>query len=164
MVQGMFEDEVLPGILPHRASGYKNCGRIYSVAIELAEFVTDFAAGLKKVDAAAPQGGSRTHLYRPGVGPLSERETVSSVLKILKIARPDAYSSASPGRYPGESYQCDLLIPGAWAIELKLVRPFYDNRNLASVSLLPASHSSLRLLFLPFVFTDHFLGGALCAP
>jgi hypothetical protein len=30
-------------------------------------------------------------------------------------------------RYPGTSQVCDLVVPGEWALEFKLLRPFGDN-------------------------------------
>jgi hypothetical protein len=34
---------------------------------------------------------------------------------------------SSPKRYPNSRRQCDLVIPGEWAVEFKLLRPFGDN-------------------------------------
>jgi hypothetical protein len=38
-----------------------------------------------------------------------------------------SYETASPRQYPNSRRQCDLVIPGEWAIEFKLLRPFGDN-------------------------------------
>jgi hypothetical protein len=41
------------------------------------------------------------------------------------------YQNASPKQYPYSRQQCDLVIPGQWAIEFKLLRPFGDNGKVA---------------------------------
>lgn len=97
------------------------------MTIQLDEFVHDFSMALKAVDAAAPQGRSRTRTYRPGVGPLGEADAIAYALPYLQAQRPNLYSTARPRPYPGSRQFCDLVIPGEWAIEMKLIRPFGDN-------------------------------------
>lgn len=96
--------------------------------LSLPDIVKDFAAAFKAVDQEHPQGSSKARTYRPGVGPLTEAEAVRKALKHLKGAiRPGAYKSAGPRPYPNSRQKCDVVIPGSWAIELKLIRPYGDN-------------------------------------
>jgi hypothetical protein len=98
------------------------------VALSLDDTVSDFADAFKAVDETRPQGASRTRTYRPGIGPLTEADAVNRALEHLKEGtRSSYYLDASPKRYPSSRQQCDLVIPGEWAIELKLLRPFGDN-------------------------------------
>jgi hypothetical protein len=94
----------------------------------LVDIVNDFAEALKGVDTLRPQGRSKSRVYREGVGPLTEAESVSKAIEYLKKrASPSPYENALPKRYPSGRQQCDLVIPGEWAIEFKLLRPFGDN-------------------------------------
>jgi hypothetical protein len=94
----------------------------------LSEIVSDFADAFKAVDDTHPQGASRTRTYRPGIGPLTEADAVHRALQYLKEStRSKHYVGASPKRYPSSRQQCDQVIPGEWAIEFKLLRPFGDN-------------------------------------
>ncbi len=93
----------------------------------LSELVCDFANGLKQVDQMRPIGRSLTRQYSPGVGPLPEAKAVKAVTTILAAAKPDVYLSAGPCRYPESRQMCDCRIPGSWAIEFKLIRPYGDN-------------------------------------
>ncbi len=94
----------------------------------LRDIVSDFADAFKAVDETHPQGASRTRTYRPGIGPLTEADAVTRALQYLKEGtRSSYYRDASPKRYPNSRQQCDLVIPGEWAIEFKLLRPFGDN-------------------------------------
>lgn len=95
--------------------------------LPLRQFVSDLASALKAVDATKPQGSSRKRTYRPGVGPLGEDEAVSRALTILRDDQNGPYGDAGPRSYPRTGQECDLVIPGEWAIELKLLRPFGDN-------------------------------------
>lgn len=38
-----------------------------------------------------------------------------------------AYAGIASGRYPGSPLECDLVIPGQWAVEVKMARPFSDD-------------------------------------
>ena len=94
----------------------------------LEDIVSDFAHAFKAVDDTHPQGASRKRTYQPGVGPLTEANSVDRALQYLKGgARAPCYRDASPKRYPNSRQQCDLVVPGEWAIEFKLLRPFGDN-------------------------------------
>jgi hypothetical protein len=95
------------------------------VITDLDRIVGDFATALKAVDGTGPQ--DRMKRYRPGVGPLTEADAVKEALNYLKHSNPEIYEAASPRPYPGTQQKCDLVIPGAWAIEFKLIRPFGDN-------------------------------------
>jgi hypothetical protein len=89
--------------------------------------VAEFAAALKAVDALAPQGSSRIRTYKPGIGPLKEVDAVSMALTHLRETKGAPYAEAGSRSYPGSGQECDLVIPGEWAIEFKLLRPFGDN-------------------------------------
>jgi hypothetical protein len=92
----------------------------------LTEFIIDFAASLRVLDASYPVGKSKTREYSPGVGPLTEAQTVDGVLTLLATTKAK-YLGAAPCRYPTTKQICDCRIPQAWVIEFKLVRPFGDN-------------------------------------
>jgi hypothetical protein len=95
-----------------------------SAKIELSVFLKDYAEALKAIDSA----GSVHKHFQPG-GPFGEADAIRSALRWMKSAVPDRYSKAVTKRLP------DLLIPGEWAIEFKIVRPFGDNGNLPSIGL-----------------------------
>jgi hypothetical protein len=97
------------------------------LTLPLSQFVSEFASALKAVDATKPQGSSRTRTYRPGVGPLREDDAVSRALAVLRGDPGAVYLNAGPRSYPRTGQECDLVIPGEWAMELKLLRPFGDN-------------------------------------
>lgn len=105
----------------------------------LNELVWDFALAFKAVDTSAPIGGSPRRRYRPGIGPLGERDAIHRALEQLKLTKPELYSRAGPRSYPGTRAQCDLVLPGLWALEFKLIRPFGDNGD-------PAEHWSENVL------------------
>lgn len=93
----------------------------------IGEIVADLASALRTVDSERPQGRSKTRLYQPGVGPLTESEALRMALTHLRELKPHVYGSARSVRYPGVRQCCDLVLPGQWAIECKLIRPFGDN-------------------------------------
>jgi hypothetical protein len=96
--------------------------------LALNDVIGDFAHAFKAVDEARPQGASRTRTYRPGIGPLKEADAVHRALWYLREEmRGSSYQGASPKQYPHSRQQCDLIIPGEWAMEFKLLRPFGDN-------------------------------------
>lgn len=99
--------------------------------MELSEIVADFSYAFKAVDSQAPQGKSRTRSYQPGIGPLTEAEAIKQALQILRQIRDGFYMHSGSTQYPGERQRCDLVIPGFWAIEFKLIRPYGDNGNEA---------------------------------
>ena len=96
--------------------------------LSLSQILNDFAYAFKAVDETRPQGASRTRTYRPGIGPLTEADAIKRALRYLQTeAQFPGYQDASPKQYPSTRQQCDLVIPGEWVIEFKLLRPFGDN-------------------------------------
>lgn len=99
------------------------------VVRDLERIVDDFSKGLADLDASRPIGrgmGKVPREFRPGIGPLSEAETIKRTLAALGVQ--DAYyANASPLRYVGSRSTCDLVIPNEWSIEFKQIRPFGDN-------------------------------------
>lgn len=111
--------------------------------IELSTFLGDFADALKAVDSS---GLSHKH-FQPGIGPYGESDAVRAALHWLKEKTPDRYSLALTKRLP------DLLIPGEWALEFKIIRPFGDNGK-------PAEHWSENVLH-PYPGNTSSLGDCL---
>lgn len=97
------------------------------MSYSLDRLVSDLAAAFLAIDQSKPIGKSQTREYRAGIGPLREAEAVRHAIKYLKNQNNSVYQNASPCRYPNSKASCDLLIPGEWALEFKLVRPFGDN-------------------------------------
>lgn len=97
-------------------------------SIPLRKLVTDFADALHAVDSAGPIGRSSSRVSRPGVGPLQERQAIRLAAEHMAAADP-AYAGIASGRYPGTRLECDLLIPGQWAVEVNLARPFSDDER-----------------------------------
>lgn len=88
---------------------------------KLEDFVRDFADALAALDAS----GKAHKNFRPGIGPWGEADAVRAALLVMQQRFPSRYSGAACKRTP------DLLIPGKWAIELKVIRPFGDNGKSA---------------------------------
>jgi len=106
------------------------------LVVELADFVRDFASGIKAVDEGGPVAiGARSgKAYQPGMGPFPEAAAVKMVMNHLAGAKPDVYADkyVEGLDYPGASRaKCDLgLFDDAglqWAIEVKLLRMLGDN-------------------------------------
>ena len=95
--------------------------------LQLSELVTDFAEAFKAVDATGPKGRSKKREYQAGIGPLTENEAVRLATEWLRQTKPPAYCDARPTPYPGSRQVCDMVAPGQWAVEFKLIRPFGDN-------------------------------------
>lgn len=97
--------------------------------MELNLIVKDLADALFAVDATGPIEGT----FQPGIGPHTEDHTRDLALNYLKnIPEKKAfYQNAGTQKYPIGREKCDLVIPGQWAIELKLLRPFGDNNKEA---------------------------------
>ena len=95
----------------------------------LDEAAADFADALKKADA---DNVGHKH-FAPGIGPYGEVEAVRAALVKLRVSKPEVYRDAAIKRVP------DLLIPGQWAVEFKIARPFGNNGR-------PAEHWSENLL------------------
>jgi hypothetical protein len=80
----------------------------------------DFADALSWVDA-----DQLAHKqFAPGIGPFGEADAVRAALAKLRSVKPNLYADAIVKRMP------DLLIPGKWALEFKIVRPYGDNGGL----------------------------------
>jgi hypothetical protein len=108
--------------------------------LPLSRLAADFADALQSVDA-----DRQAHKqFAPGIGPYGEAEAVRAALYKLQGVRSSAYAGASIRRIP------DLLIPGQWAIEFKIARPFGDNGR-------PAEHWSENLLH-PYAGNTSSLG------
>ena len=87
------------------------------------------AAGLHAIDRC----GVPYKAFRPGVGPYGEADAIRCALQHMRESNPKPFDKAKAKRLP------DILIPGEWAIEAKVVRPFGDNG-------LPAEHWSENIL------------------
>lgn len=123
-----------------------------SPQIPLRRFVVDFADALQAVDRAGPIGRSSRRVSRPGVGPLQERQAVRLAAERLAETDP-AYIGIASGRYPGSTLECDLVVPGQWAVEVKMARPFSDDDR-------QSDHWSENLLH-PYAGTTSAVGDAL---
>ncbi len=96
--------------------------------MELEQLITDIADALVEIDSS----GVPFKNYQPGVGPYGEPQLLAKVASRLTDL-PKYVRGARTKRTP------DLLLPGEWAVEFKLARPFGDNGNQAenwSVNLL----------------------------
>jgi hypothetical protein len=112
-------------------------------SLPLATITTDIADALQSVDRS-----KRAHKqFAPGIGPHGEAEAVRAALSELQTVKPDTYGRAVIKRVP------DLLVPGQWAIEFKIARPFGDNGR-------PAEHWSENLLH-PYPGNTSSLGDCL---
>jgi hypothetical protein len=85
-------------------------------------------------DAVSTVDASRVPFkaFQPGVGPYGEPQLVRLIANFINEKRPDGPQAVTK-RVP------DLLLPGEWALEFKLARPFGDNGKQAenwSVNLL----------------------------
>ena len=118
--------------------------------MELFSLIADFASALGEVDATNPVGASGRS--KPGCGPLTESELTALILRRLR-ERNAIYSRATAMRYPSERAECDLVVPGEWAVEVKLARPFGDNGK-------PAERWSENLLY-PYAGNTSSLGDCL---
>jgi hypothetical protein len=89
----------------------------------LQDFVRVFADALWSADARSPVQGK----YAPGVGPHTESRTIDLALAQVP---PDAGWASSVRRevpYPNSSELCDVVMPGEWAMEFKLMRMLRNN-------------------------------------
>jgi hypothetical protein len=91
------------------------------MACSLEGLIDAFAAGLHAIDRC----GVPHKAFRPGVGPYSEADAIRGALQHMRESNPELFGEAKAKRLP------DILIPGEWAIEAKVVRPFGDNGLLA---------------------------------
>jgi hypothetical protein len=83
--------------------------------------VRRFAEALKWIDTS----GTRYRNYQPGVGPCGEPQVTKKAVEYLRKTYPKEFKGARTKREP------DVLVPGLWALELKIVRPYGDNGVLA---------------------------------
>jgi hypothetical protein len=106
--------------------------------MELKKVVNDISAALVVVD----RSGVPFKRFQPGVGPYGEPQLLAAVAEHLNTL--PAYSrTVRTKRTP------DLLIPGQWALEVKLTRPFGDNGKQAenwSVNLLHPDEGNVSLI------------------
>jgi hypothetical protein len=106
------------------------------------EAVVDaFASSLRAVDSS----GAAHKAFRPGIGPYGEADAIRAALE--HVRRDPQFSDARTKRLP------DVLIPGQWALEFKIIRPFGDNG-------LPAEHWSENILH-PYPGNTSSLGDCL---
>ena len=105
--------------------------------MQLQELVDGTADVLVAIDSS----GVPFKNYEPGVGPYGEPQLLTEVARRLDAL--PRYRGARTKRTP------DLLIPGQWALEFKIARPFGNNGKVAenwSVNLLhpyPGNVSSI---------------------
>jgi hypothetical protein len=99
------------------------------VDCSLKAIVDGFAEALCAIDGSRVPHKS----FKPGVGPYGEGEAIRLALEHMRSQSPGLFSAARIKRLP------DVLIPGQWALEFKIVRPFGDNG-------LPAEHWSENIL------------------
>jgi hypothetical protein len=100
--------------------------------MELSQFVAALADGIKMADTASPTAApSRSgRTYRPGIGPHTERETITLAMAAWSPMLPP-FRREVP--YPSNPRtRCDVVVDGTpgWAIELKLLRLLGDNGKL----------------------------------
>ena len=107
--------------------------------MELIELIKDLAGALHAVDQTRPVEGK----FKPGIGPHTENNSRDLAIAYLRqnSRNHGLYTSAGPLLYKGTRKMCDLVIPGEWAVELKLLRPYGDNNK-------EAEHWSNKILHL----------------
>lgn len=96
--------------------------------MHLQTFISAFASAMREVDARGPVASNVRSgaLYQPGLGPHTERQTVSLVMSLLQGSV--GYALEVP--YPNaQRSKCDVVIsrPEAWSIEFKMLRLMGDN-------------------------------------
>ena len=105
--------------------------------MELRNIVCDVADVLKSFDSEKPVHKR----FKPGIGPFGEPQLVKEVSN--RLNRIEKGYKSHTRRTP------DLDINGEWAVEIKLVRPFGDNGNVAenwSVNLLHPYEGNTSLI------------------
>jgi len=113
------------------------------VDVSLKQVVDAFADGLRVID----ESGAPHKLFKAGVGPYGEADAIRLSLQQMRAQSPDLFSESKTKRLP------DVLIPGQWALEFKIIRPFGDNG-------LPAEHWSENILH-PYPGNTSSLGDCL---
>ena len=89
----------------------------------LQDFVRVFADALVAADAKEPVQGK----YAPGIGPHTETRTIDLTLAEVVSEggwRPSVQREVS---YPNSHELCDVVVPGEWAMEFKLMRMLRNN-------------------------------------
>jgi hypothetical protein len=109
----------------------------------LDQVIDAFGAGLVSIDRC----GVAHKSFQLGVGPYGEADAVRRALQHMRQQDPEVFGSIRTKRLP------DILIPGEWAIEAKIIRPFGDNG-------LPAEHWSENILH-PYAGNTSSLGDCL---
>ena len=102
--------------------------------MELLDFVRDLANAFQAVDATQP----RHKGFQAGIGPFGEAPAVGAALTELKLRSPARYSAAMVKRLP------DLLIPGDWSLEFKIVRGLRRGRRLGRCRLVTMTPPAFR--------------------
>jgi hypothetical protein len=95
--------------------------------MELVRLICDIADEVVGIDGS----GVAFKQFAPGVGPYGEPQLVREIAR--RLGEREEYRGAKAKRTP------DMLIPGRWALEFKIARPFGDNGKEAenwSVNLL----------------------------
>jgi hypothetical protein len=95
----------------------------------LTTVIDAFAEGLHAID----RSGVAHKAFQLGVGPYGEADAIRRALEHMRDVNPQLFGKARTKRLP------DILIPGQWALEAKIIRPFGDNG-------LPAEHWSENIL------------------
>ncbi len=81
------------------------------------ELVTDIGQAIRTVD----ESGLPFKAFKPGAGPYGEPQLVKLIKEQLATRFNGRYNGIQTCRVP------DVLVPGRWALEFKIVRPFGDN-------------------------------------
>ena len=97
--------------------------------------------------AATDRDGQPHKAFQAGIGPYGEADAIRLAVGHMRAECPDLFSKAVIKRVP------DMLIPGRWALEFKIVRPFGDNGK-------PAEHWSENILH-PYPGNTSSLGDCL---
>jgi hypothetical protein len=113
------------------------------MALSLDAVIDAFAEGLHAIDRC----GVAHKAFQLGVGPYGEADAVRRALQHMRDVNPQLFGNARTKRLP------DILIPGQWALEAKIIRPFGDNG-------LPAEHWSENILH-PYPGNTSSLGDCL---
>lgn len=86
-------------------------------ALDLPTIVRHFADALVEID----HSGATHKSFKPGIGPFGEDTAVREAFTRLKVRYPESYGAWKKKRAP------DVLLPGEWGLEFKIIRPFGDN-------------------------------------
>lgn len=89
--------------------------------MELQELLDFFGEAIKSLD----QSGVPHKEFQPGAGPYGEPQLVRACVSYLAAIHPNTFGQTQTKRTP------DILVPGLWGIELKIVRPYGNNAKEA---------------------------------